>query len=90
MLNQLTERNLELWKEFQQNLVGGVGRPAASKPKDPGKRVPAEPRARIPESCAPSQNRRRIGVDARRQPPYSHLMLQCTMRCRPTANGISP
>jgi len=25
MLNQLTERNLELWKEFQQNLVGGVG-----------------------------------------------------------------
>ena len=37
MLNQLTERNLELWKEFQQNLVGGVGRPAASKPKDPGK-----------------------------------------------------
>jgi polyhydroxyalkanoate synthesis repressor PhaR len=35
MLNQLTERNLELWKEFQQNQVGGVGRPAASKPKDP-------------------------------------------------------
>ena len=34
MLNQLTERNLELWKEFQQNLVGGVGRPAAHKPKD--------------------------------------------------------
>jgi polyhydroxyalkanoate synthesis repressor PhaR len=37
MLNQLTERNLELWKEFQQNLVGGVGRPAASKPKETGK-----------------------------------------------------
>ena len=37
MLNQLTERNLELWKEFQQNLVGGVGRPAASKPKDTSK-----------------------------------------------------
>ena len=37
MLNQLTERNLELWKEFQQNLVGGVGRSAASKPKDTSK-----------------------------------------------------
>ena len=37
MLNQLTERNLELWKEFQQNLVGGVGRPAASRPKDSSK-----------------------------------------------------
>jgi len=30
----LTERNLELWKEFQRNLTGGdVGRPA-QKPKD--------------------------------------------------------
>ena len=25
MLNQLTERNLDLWKEYQQNLAGGVG-----------------------------------------------------------------
>jgi polyhydroxyalkanoate synthesis repressor PhaR len=34
MLNQLTERNLELWKEFQRNLTGGdVGRPT-QKPKD--------------------------------------------------------
>ena len=40
MLNQLTERNLELWKEFQQNLVGGVGRSAASKPKDASKSRP--------------------------------------------------
>ena len=40
MLNQLTERNLELWKEFQQNLVGGVGRSAASKPKDTSKSRP--------------------------------------------------
>src|SRR6187402_225283 len=32
MLNQLTEKNLEMWKDFQQNLVGGVGRSAASKP----------------------------------------------------------
>jgi polyhydroxyalkanoate synthesis repressor PhaR len=35
MLNQLTERNLELWKEFQRNLTGGdMGRPAAQKPND--------------------------------------------------------
>jgi polyhydroxyalkanoate synthesis repressor PhaR len=35
MLNQLTERNLELWKEFQRGLTGGnMGRPAAQKPKD--------------------------------------------------------
>ena len=35
MLNQLTERNLELWKEFQRNLTGGdMGRPAGQKPKD--------------------------------------------------------
>jgi polyhydroxyalkanoate synthesis repressor PhaR len=33
MLNQLTERNLELWKDFQQNLVGAVGRPAAPPPR---------------------------------------------------------
>ena len=32
MMNQLTERNVELWKEFQQNLVGGMG--LAPKPKD--------------------------------------------------------
>ena len=25
MMNQLTERNLEQWKEYQRNLVGGVG-----------------------------------------------------------------
>jgi polyhydroxyalkanoate synthesis repressor PhaR len=25
MLNQLTERNLDLWKEYQRNLAGGVG-----------------------------------------------------------------
>ena len=34
MMNQLTERNLEIWKDFQQNLVGGIGRPAAANPKD--------------------------------------------------------
>jgi polyhydroxyalkanoate synthesis repressor PhaR len=34
MMNQLTERNLEMWKEFQQNLIGGMGRPVA--PGKPG------------------------------------------------------
>jgi polyhydroxyalkanoate synthesis regulator protein len=28
MMNQLTERNLEIWKEFQQTRVGGMGRSA--------------------------------------------------------------
>lgn len=27
-MNQLTERNLELWKEFQRGLAGSLGRPA--------------------------------------------------------------
>lgn len=34
MMNQLTERNLELWQEFQKNMMGGLGstppRPAAT------------------------------------------------------------
>lgn len=35
MMNQLTERNLEMWREFQHNLVGAMGRTATSaKPKD--------------------------------------------------------
>ncbi len=36
MMNQLTERNLSVWKEFQQNLSGSVGQtagPARPKPK---------------------------------------------------------
>ena len=38
MLNQLTERNLQAWKEFQQNLVGAMGRsPDPSREKDPDK-----------------------------------------------------
>lgn len=37
MMNQLTERNLDLWREFQHNLIGAMGRSAASsKPKDKG------------------------------------------------------
>ena len=34
MLNQLTEKNLEMWKDFQQNLVGGMGRTAAPPPRE--------------------------------------------------------
>ena len=39
MMNQLTERNLEVWKDFQQGLVGGMGRgsaPARDKDKTRG------------------------------------------------------
>jgi polyhydroxyalkanoate synthesis regulator protein len=34
MMNQLTERNLEMWREFQHNLIGAMGRSASAKPKD--------------------------------------------------------
>ena len=37
MMNQLTERNLELWKQFQQNMVGGLGRPADAAANEAGK-----------------------------------------------------
>jgi polyhydroxyalkanoate synthesis repressor PhaR len=38
MINQLTERNMEVWKDFQQNLMGGMGQ-ASTPPreKDTGK-----------------------------------------------------
>lgn len=29
MMNQLTERNLEIWKEFQRNMTAGMGSPSA-------------------------------------------------------------
>ena len=39
MLNQLTERNMELWKDFQNNLSGGMGTtappPDRDKPRKP-------------------------------------------------------
>lgn len=40
MMNQLTERNMELWKDFQENLVAGMGRtaPGAARDKDTAKR----------------------------------------------------
>ena len=34
LLNQLTERNMALWKDFQKNLVGGMGNPAAPPPRE--------------------------------------------------------
>ena len=39
MMNQLTERNLEVWKDLQQNLMGGMGRAAGvpSRAKDTDK-----------------------------------------------------
>ena len=36
MLNQLTERNMDLWKSFQQGLIGSIPTPGAA-PKTPPK-----------------------------------------------------
>ena len=47
MLNQLTERNMEMWKDFQQNLVGGLGSQAKPRPNEPQEtRVQGKPRGR--------------------------------------------
>jgi polyhydroxyalkanoate synthesis repressor PhaR len=45
MMNQLTERNMAMWQEFQRNLIGGMGRSgsAGTPPKDPD---PAKPRGK--------------------------------------------
>ena len=32
MMNQLTERNMEMWKDFQENLVAGMGRTQQAAP----------------------------------------------------------
>ena len=37
MMNQLTERNMELWQEFQRNMGSGLGRP------QPGAKAPEPP-----------------------------------------------
>ena len=39
-MNQLTERNMELWQEFQRNLTGGMGRPTTVKPKETPRETP--------------------------------------------------
>ena len=36
MMNQLTERNMEMWQEFQQNLTGSVGQKPADGRERPG------------------------------------------------------
>lgn len=40
MMNQLTERNMDLWKRFQQGLLGTMKSDPESKPRDPGKPRP--------------------------------------------------
>ena len=46
MLNQLTERNMELWQEFQRNLSGGgLSRPTV-KPEAPQRETPKTSRSR--------------------------------------------
>ncbi len=43
LMNQLTERNLEIWQEFQRNLTGGFGRPTVhptAPPPPPGTAAP--------------------------------------------------
>lgn len=40
MMNQLTERNMDLWKRFQQGLLGTMKSDAEGKPRDPGKTRP--------------------------------------------------
>ncbi len=44
MLNQLTERNMEMWKDFQQNLVGGLGSQPAARTEET--RTQGKPRGR--------------------------------------------
>jgi len=38
MMNQLTERNMEMWKEFQKTMVGGAAPAAKPADRDPPKR----------------------------------------------------
>ncbi|MFT3762963.1 MAG: polyhydroxyalkanoate synthesis repressor PhaR [Pseudoxanthomonas sp.] len=45
MMNQLTERNMELWQDFQRNLTGGLGR-STGKPQDPPAPPPKPGRSR--------------------------------------------
>lgn len=40
MMNQLTERNMEMWQEFQRNLSGGMGRTASSAKPEPARDAP--------------------------------------------------
>ena len=44
MMNQLTERNMELWQEFQRSLTGTPAPPAAPKPPERGTGTGGKPR----------------------------------------------
>ncbi len=37
MMNQLTERNMEMWKEFQKNLTGSIGQKPPAGPERRGR-----------------------------------------------------
>jgi len=45
LLNQISERNMELWKGLQQGLIGGLTAPPADKPK-PQAAAKAKPRGK--------------------------------------------
>ena len=43
-MNQLTERNMEMWQEFQRGLGAGVGQPATPPPPERGTGTGSKPR----------------------------------------------
>ena len=47
MMNQLTERNMAMWKDFQNNLAGSVGQtPSTARPTKPDSKPNAKPDAK--------------------------------------------
>ncbi len=52
MMNQLTERNLELWQDFQRNMGGGFG------PRPPGTSTGTGTGTGKPEAPATGKTRR--------------------------------
>ena len=47
MMNQLTERNMAMWKDFQNNLAGSVGQtPTTARPAKPDSKPDAKPDAK--------------------------------------------
>ena len=44
MLNQLTERNMDVWKSFQQGLLGTMGTTGETPPRKPGNGHKTRPR----------------------------------------------
>lgn len=60
MMNQLTERNLELWQEFQRNLGAGFGRPLTPTQSQRPPQAPPRPAhaEETPRKDAPRARRR--------------------------------